>query len=435
MRNIQYAYQNHVIIIFRRNQHFYITNKDVMTLFELTQEELNHLVSEIEEKKEMVKPFYYQKGETIFYNLTFVFLMGLEIDKDFVKDFYCFCKKKNYLKEISPYYIGEIEEVLIRFRFNEVVMNYQEFMATLKKVHALEEDDLHPLYLYDTFDVDAINRLIERVKKALQLSDDFGKEKEGCSFAYILNQMDLDSEMVANSLEEKASAYFYTLIKEKPFIEGNEEIACLVALYYLNANQILFANETMMIHPSDFAYALSYVEDASLSKKEVIAKIKYLFAQNPNPNNDVLKERLSLLKRDNSYENVIHYVVAFIEAYHGYQGYYDYYQGEYCVYKLHYHGEYRYFKLNIAQTMALENTLCFDVLATAFMEAPTSLENRDKVIESLYHEIQYRSYHDVIQEDLMKALAQQIKSYYDFRRIHLKFNIKWKFEVESDYEF
>lgn len=85
--------------------------------------------------------------------------------------------------------------------------------------------------------------------------------------------------------------------------------------------------------------------------------------------------------------------------------------------------------------MNLENTLCFDGVATAFIEAPESLQDRDEIIASLYQEIQYRSYDDVIEKELKKSLIQQLKPYYDLSQIQLQFNIKWKIEINSEYEF
>ena len=74
-------------------------------------------------------------------------------------------------------------------------------------------------------------------------------------------------------------------------------------------------------------------------------------------------------------------------------------------------------------------------MATAYIEAPESLQDRDKIIASLYQEIQYRSYDDVIEKELKKSLIQQLKPYYDLSQIQLQFNIKWKIEINSEYEF
>ena len=41
----------------------------------------------------------------------------------------------------------------------------------------------------------------------------------------------------------------------------------------------------------------------------------------------------------------------------------------------------------------------------------------------------------VIEKELKKSLIQQLKPYYDLSQIQLQFNIKWKIEINSEYEF
>ena len=40
-----------------------------------------------------------------------------------------------------------------------------------------------------------------------------------------------------------------------------------------------------------------------------------------------------------------------------------------------------------------------------------------------------------IEKELKKSLIQQLKPYYDLSQIQLQFNIKWKIEINSEYEF
>lgn len=437
MQEFIYTYQKVSLIFIKRNTQFFTSDQEVKTLFHFCDEELENFLSHLEENRGIqdTSDFFYKEDNTIYLSITCLFLMGLEIDNEFVKDFYLFLKKNDLINEINSLYLSEIEGLFVFTPFIHILEQYEELMATLKKTHSEDEDDLHPIYIWNTPDAFTLKKLIESVKNRYHLSDDFGKEKQENALDYVIYLHDTDQEDEEITVEGETSKFLYYLLKEKPFVEGNEEIAVLIALYFLNDYQLLYDNGKMRIHPTDFAYAISLMQNTALSKNETIQKIKYLFVQDLDPHQEKLETLFECVKKDNSFENVIQYVVAFIENYVGYQGYYDYYKGSSCVYKIHYHGEYHYFKLNVAQTMKLENTLCFDGLATAYMEAPESLENRDEVIASLYQEIQYRSYDDVIEKELKKSLIQKLKPYYDISQIQLQLNIKWKIEVNSEYEF
>lgn len=438
MKNLIYAYQNVTLTFLNKNQHFFACDKEVKALFDVNDNELENLLYNVQEKRgiQNTSDFFYKEDGSINISITYLLLMGLELDKEFVKDFYLFLKKNDRLNEINSLYLEEIESIFVLDPFIHILDSYEEFMTTIKKTQSEEEDDLHPIYIWNSPDTLTLKMLINRVKNKYHLHEDFGKEKEENALEYIfyLNETE-DEEQDELTYEEEASKYFYYILKEKPFIEGNEEIACLVALYFLNANQLLYEDGAIRVHPTDFAYAMGLIENSSLSKKEIINKIKYIFVQDLDHHDRKIKELFHLVQKDNSFENVINYVVAYVENYVGYQGYYDYYKGGSCVYKIHYHGQYSYFKLNVAQTMNIDNALCFDGVATVYIEAPESLQDRDEIIASLYQEIQYRSYDDVIEKELKKSLIQQLKPYYDLSQIQLQFNIKWKIEINSEYEF
>ena len=99
--------------------------------------------------------------------------------------------------------------------------------------------------------------------------------------------MYFDCDQVNTALN--ASNIFYTLIKEKPFVSYNYEIALIIAIYTLNkTNSVKYrledencfvGNDHINVSSSDFIYALQYIENnLDKPKLEVIKKLNHYFA-------------------------------------------------------------------------------------------------------------------------------------------------------------
>ncbi len=145
------------------------------------------------------------------------------------------------------------------------------------------------------------------------------------------------------------------------------------------------------------------------------------------------EEKFIIFNNDLSYENAIAFIIAFIEEYKNYQGYYDYYKGSYgsCV-KLHYRGEFNQFTFDQADSKGERKHLIFNVSAKAIVEIPLGgLSGEKKVVQYLYEEIQQRACKDIILK-LKSDLKNKLNNLFDLNTITLDFKPKWKLEIEEE---
>ena len=147
-------------------------------------------------------------------------------------------------------------------------------------------------------------------------------------------------------------------------------------------------------------------------------------------------ELLDKLKEDNSYENVVAYILAYVEAFEGYQGYYEYFgtaYGQYDVVKMHYRGEYRAFKL-LDDSDVANGYFHFGCKGKAVIEHETKLAHEEETYRALRSEIHKRSYEDVLLKDLLAGLRKNLKPYFDLDKCKFRFYIRWAFKVEYEWQ-
>ncbi|CDC41882.1 putative uncharacterized protein [Firmicutes bacterium CAG:449] len=416
-----YQFNNKTFNIINKEDILYVNDQEIKDFFFLDQETFDSFCFSEKYPNDSVSSFYdYDEDIISYHDLNLVFIIGLEMNKEFVKNFYLFCKKNNLKINFIPYLKDEIEIL-----FLDVNKKYDEMLLTIDKIN---NKQVYNYRYFKNLDIFKCRNLILEIKNKYHYDEDFAQEKDEYTFLNIIDTINGQK----GSLEEKASQYLFYIINDKPFIKGNEEIACFLVLDFLNINRAITKKGNFLIEPSDFTYAISLINNSN-NKEETLKKIRCLFIGKKKQNN--LDELFEILKIDSSEDNVINYLVKYIENFYGCQGYYEYYNSKCGCLKIHYHGEYNYFKLNIGKTIASNNTLYFDCIATCYMEAPFYLTNRDKVIASLFEEIKVRSYEDVINDDLKKNLLNKLKPFYDLNQINIEFNIKWKLDVDVDYIF
>ena len=380
------------------------------------------------------------KDDETLYNLNVVFSIGLEHFKKTTKKFYLFIKENKLDGTLFTFIKDALENLFLPDEKDplKVIDSYQDVFNHYAK-ERVEDDRYHYEYSYTYIIIELYQQIIEDAKIRYNFPDDFGVEKEPGNLEKILDvYSNVDFGFEKNPVEDQLARYFYSIVTEQPFVNYNNEIATIFLLYFLdNINYIVKEDVRNLFNSSDIVGMITLIENSSLEQKEeVIEKIKKMLIVSPYNYYKKVDKAFATLKENNTYNNVVNYIVAFIENYYGYQGYYEFYKyRESSVLKIHYHGEYNKFKLNIADSIQNYNTLVFDVYATAYMEAPIGLAHRDEIIEELYKEIKARSYDDIIKDKLMKALRLKLVPYFCLKDINIEFNFIWTLEADEEYEY
>ena len=380
------------------------------------------------------------KDDETLYNLNVVFSIGLEHFKKTTKKFYLFIKENKLDGTLFTFIKDALENLFLPDEKDhlKVIDSYQDVFNHYAK-ERVEDDRYHYAYSYPYIIIELYQQIIEDAKIRYNFPDDFGVEKEPGNLEKILDvYSNVDFGFEKNPVEDQLARYFYSIVTEQPFVNYNNEIATIFLLYFLdNINYIVKEDVRNLFNSSDIVGMITLIENSSSEQKEeVIEKIKKMLIVSPYNYYKKVDKAFATLKENNTYNNVVNYIVAFIENYYGYQGYYEFYKyRESSVLKIHYHGEYNKFKLNIADSIQNYNTLVFDVYATAYMEAPIGLVHRDEIIEELYKEIKARSYDDIIKDKLMKALRLKLVPYFYLKDINIEFNFIWTLEADEEYEY
>ena len=299
------------------------------------------------------------------------------------------------------------------------------------------------------------NDIDSKLKDEYYLNDDFGVLKEKDSFKNITsdfyeNYFDYDNLSYENNL----SSFTYLFLKAMPYISGNEEILCGIILLDLINNYDLYSKNYTYLNEIDLGI---FIKEATENLKEdplyLKEKITKLFYYEKNPTIRYKDPDSSLLK-ESTQENIINYIVEFIQKNKAYSGRYDYFRGKeptkdpndpfsefYTsnVYKLHFHCEFNNFKLNVGKSMTKQNTLVFNVDGNAYIEAPIDLNRRDLFILNIYDEIKNKLAPDAFEEletDAIKkldiSLNHKLKDIFDIKKLKFEYIINWNIEITTD---
>lgn len=376
-------------------------------------------------------------------------------------------KNKNALKYIWHYVFDNFSTVEINDEY-DYLYKFVDYFNSINKLES-KETDSNNLYGFSYKDANYYLNLLSKIKNKVNnkiiddedeeddkdkfyyfesddkiLSDDFGKLRDDITFDLLIYDSYLDYDKKITSALNAANI-FYMIVKEKPFIAYNLQIAAIIALDTLQQTDGLKKKYAygyyedlngLNVTSSDLIYAYKLImENSKKSRIKVIELIEPLFGDKSLDLGGAENEKkLNKVKNDPSIENIYKFIINFTKHYIGYQGYYDYYKSnEEYVYKIHYHARYVNFELNLTKTIEKRNTLVFDCDAHAYTEAPNDLKARDKVIIALYDEIKQRSYNDIL-KNYLSLLKNNLKEYYN-DSIKVEFNMKWDYEINPDYEW
>ena len=413
--NIIYIQNNKAINFYKdENDCLYISEKDIPNIFLCNNEEI--IISDFKKFINRESIDYNEnkhiENNIILYNINLVLYYGYYEYLNQTKIFYSFLKENNLTSTIWMFLCDVLENKTNKSSFLKIFKNYENIFSTIEKLKTSEHSKNYSAFFIP--DENLINDMISKLKDEYYLNDDFGVLKEKDSFKNITsdfyeNYFDYDNLSYENNL----SSFTYLFLKAMPYISGNEEILCGIILLDLINNNDLYSKNYTYLNEIDLGI---FIKEATENLKEdplyLKEKITKLFYYEKNPTIRYKDPDSSLLK-ESTQENIINYIVEFIQKNKAYSGRYDYFRGKeptkdpndpfsefYTsnVYKLHFHCEFNNFKLNVGKSMTKQNTLVFNVDGNVYIEAPIDLNRRDLFILNIYDEIKNKLAPDAFEE-------------------------------------
>ena len=454
--NIIYIQNNKAINFYKdENDCLYISEKDIPNIFLCNNEEI--IISDFKKFINRESIDYNEnkhiENNIILYNINLVLYYGYYEYLNQTKIFYSFLKENNLTSTIWMYLCDVLENKTNKSSFLKIFKNYENIFSTIEKLKTSEHSKNYSAFFIP--DENLINDMISKLKDEYYLDDDFGVLKEKDSFKNITsdfyeNYFDYDNLSYENNL----SSFTYLFLKAMPYISGNEEILCGIILLDLINNNDLYSKNYTYLNEIDLGI---FIKEATENLKEdplyLKEKITKLFYYEKNPTIRYKDPDSSLLK-ESTQENIINYIVEFIQKNKVYSGRYDYFKGKeptkdpndpfsefYTsnVYKLHFHCEFNNFKLNVGKSMTKQNTLVFNVDGNAYIEAPIDLNRRDLFILNIYDEIKNKLAPDAFEEletDAIKkldiSLNHKLKDIFDIKKLKFEYIINWNIEITTD---
>lgn len=454
--NIIYIQNNKAINFYKdENDCLYISEKDIPNIFLCNNEEI--IISDFKKFINRESIDYNEnkhiENNIILYNINLVLYYGYYEYLNQTKIFYSFLKENNLTSTIWMYLCDVLKNKTNKSSFLKIFKNYENIFSTIEKLKTSEHSKNYSAFFIP--DENLINDMISKLKDEYYLNDDFGVLKEKDSFKNITsdfyeNYFDYDNLSYENNL----SSFTYLFLKAMPYISGNEEILCGIILLDLINNNDLYSKNYTYLNEIDLGI---FIKEATENLKEdplyLKEKITKLFYYEKNPTIRYKDPDSSLLK-ESTQENIINYIVEFIQKNKAYSGRYDYFRGKeptkdpndpfsefYTsnVYKLHFHCEFNNFKLNVGKSMTKQNTLVFNVDGNAYIEAPIDLNRRDLFILNIYDEIKNKLAPDAFEEletDAIKkldiSLNHKLKDIFDIKKLKFEYIINWNIEITTD---
>jgi prophage maintenance system killer protein len=122
---------------------------------------------------------------------------------------------------------------------------------------------------------DSVQRFQKRLLESKQATSSFGIEN-GRRLAKVLDKtrQGMDGLDLYPSAEEKAAHLFYTLVTDKPFLDGNKRIASLVFVLFLIENHLLYNRSGQRkINDSALAALALLVAESKPTQKDIMIKL------------------------------------------------------------------------------------------------------------------------------------------------------------------
>ena len=175
----------------------------------------------------------------------------------------------------------------------DYLYEYADAFQTLKKISVQSQDYQGGYYMLNQEideDIDYLNYL-EKIRELNNLSEDFGVLKDEIDFNKIISESFLDIDDVNTSFN--AANILYMIVKEKPFVKYNYEIAIILAAKSLKDtnffikrydewDNIINKRNDINVSSSDMLYAIKYIEDnIDKPRIDVIKNLESIFDDKP----------------------------------------------------------------------------------------------------------------------------------------------------------
>lgn len=368
---------------------------------------------------------YEIKGEE-YYDINVFLIFASQYAKSDITSIYNGLKEKGLNKYVKSYISDKIEnEKLFNLDFIDIMDNFEDFINTSLKAEKTESDENYGFY-FEEFNFNDAEILLYKIKRKYDLDENFGKVVLPDKLQNILNNLNNENDDYNLETSTNKAAYLlYNIVKEKPYHSYNFVIGGLFAMYYLYINDDLMIDGNCLFSSSDVTYMTDicekYVDD------EAIKVISTFLSQKCKWKSPKVQLCLKKLNQNYNNENLINYIISFVEKYYIRYGFYDYFDSFGRAVKLHYSGTFYKFKLNVYETMNTRS-LVFDVLGRADIESINVSDSID-FFDTLYNEIQVRATKN-LERELKKKIKDNVKhtsSIID----NITFIIYWNINIED----
>lgn len=421
------------------NQHGFMSLQNVIKILNSEHDKVKEDLDNRVNNNQNTDIEYISYLDESYYSLDVIVMMAFDYDYKIAFELYdCALKEKIIFNNFVN---DTIAKEKISFKeVNEIIKNNEHMIQSFNKYEKSgQEINCYGNFGYIT--IETIQIMIGLIKENYNFSDNFGVIRDYTILLDILYFTNFASSDDSNEIEfgnDDDVCYIirtmYNIIKKKPFVSGNEIIASLIAYYYLKQSNLIEDEGNMITTSDDISLACGLIINSTDSNVvETLKKVKSLLAKHDFLLNSHEHKQLSPII-DKSQEGIINYIISSIESFRGYQGYYDYFKGKSCVYKIHYHGSYNNIFLDKAKTFMSDKTLFFKGTLHCFSEAPNDLINREELLKEIVEEIKVRSYNDVI-IPFLKKIKEEIKPYFDLDSISIEFNFEIKTKFDEDYDW
>ncbi len=243
-----------------------------------------------------------KKYKTKLYNLDAVLSVGYRVNSNMATQFRIWATKilKDYLtkgyalnsdllaKRTAQLNALKTAVSIIKRGFN----GHIESLKDASDINALLNDFAQGLNLLDDYDRQQLDKQGKTKKKTVKItekeflqvigkmrasfnSDVFAMPKDK-SFASSVNQIyqTFNKTELYPTIEEKAAALLYLIVKNHSFVDGNKRIGASCFLYFLDRNGILYSKDGKAVIDGNTAFALTLLAAISNPKeKDVIISI------------------------------------------------------------------------------------------------------------------------------------------------------------------
>lgn len=433
MNTIEFKYAYVDYVMYESENGLYLDLFSLKQLFDISDEETKQVIDENEKLLSHIRKLSIEIEYLPYYDINIILHYAIEKNPEVAEAIYSVIKEKNKEDVIDSELIAPLEKIHSLSKPSVPWEKLDDVFYTMDKV----EDNTYKrlcsycnrIALYDLFP------FIDEVKERYSLGKDFGEFEDYDKAEKVFEDAFENMGEERKSKEWYGAKLFYNIYTSKPYKKDNDKLA-LIALYvFLYENKMLYDDFDVVYSSVDFMNILSVMKESKDStEEEMIERLIPLLSVSEKRRIRKSEKDLEIYKKNPTRENVIRYIVSYLEENHYHQGYYEYFssKNKECL-KLRYRGYHYNLRLNYTESME-RKALVFDTDALAYIEAPTLLAERNGFVINRFEEIKERNKKDIIEqihEDIKKKLGKE----FDMKSITIEINPTWHIKSDLDYDY